>query len=138
MLIDEIKKASIEAMKRRDDNARSALSQVISRYGVLLTSGQNKELTDADVINLIVKVDREIDEEIASFKEAGREEKVKDLLLQKEALAPYIPKMLSDDEIKDIILKLDDRSIPNVMKHFKANYAGSVDMKKVGEILRSL
>lgn len=138
MLIDEIKKASLEAMKRRDDNARSALSQVISRYGVLLTSGQNKELTDADVINLIVKVDREIDEEIASFKEAGREEKVKDLLLQKEALAPYIPKMLSDDEIKDIILKLDDRSIPNVMKHFKANYAGSVDMKKVNEILRSL
>ncbi len=138
MLIDEIKKASIEAMKRRDDNARSALSQVISRYGVLLTSGQNKELTDADVINLIVKVDREIDEEIASFKEAGREEKVKDLLLQKEALAPYIPKMLGDDEIKDIILKLEDRSVPNVMKHFKANYAGSVDMKKVGEILRSL
>ena len=44
--------------------------------------------------------------------------------------------MLSEDEIYKIIESLDDKTIPNVMKHFKANYAGKVDMGKVGVVLK--
>ena len=46
--------------------------------------------------------------------------------------------MMSEDEIKNIILSLEDKSIPNVMKHFKANYAGKVDMGLVNKIARSI
>ena len=46
--------------------------------------------------------------------------------------------MLSADEIKSIILSLEDRTIPVVMKHFKANYNGQCDMRLVQEVLKSL
>ena len=35
-------------------------------------------------------------------------------------------------------MSLEDRSVPNVMKHFKAEYAGRVDMRKVSQILKEL
>lgn len=46
--------------------------------------------------------------------------------------------MLSAEKIKEIILSLPDKSVPAVMKHFKANYNGKCDMKLVNETLRNL
>jgi uncharacterized protein YqeY len=51
MLIDEIKKANIEAMKAHDSDALAALSIVISLYTELKTNGSGKEVTDADVVH---------------------------------------------------------------------------------------
>ena len=45
--------------------------------------------------------------------------------------------MLSEQEIKDIINAMEDKSIPSAMKHFKANYAGKVDMGLVNKVARS-
>ena len=42
MLIDQIKKANIQAMKDRDVVARGAYSILISRYQEALTSGSGK------------------------------------------------------------------------------------------------
>ena len=53
-------------------------------------------------------------------------------------IAEYLPKMISDDEIRKIIMGMDDKSVGTVMKTFKSQYAGQVDMKKVQEILKSL
>ena len=50
----------------------------------------------------------------------------------------YMPKMLTDEEIKNIIAGLEDKSIPFVMKYFKQNYQGACDMKKVNEILKGM
>ena len=42
------------------------------------------------------------------------------------------------DEIRREIAKLEDKSMPSIMKHFKANFAGKVDMSLVNSVLRSL
>ena len=39
--------------------------------------------------------------------------------------------------IKMNINAMEDKSIPSVMKHFKANYAGKVDMSLVNKIARN-
>ena len=44
--------------------------------------------------------------------------------------------MLSEEEIYNIISSQTDKSIGNIMKYFKQNYAGKVEMSKVGEILK--
>ena len=46
--------------------------------------------------------------------------------------------MLTEEEIRKIILSLDDKSIPAVMKHFKEHYAGQCDMSRVSLIARNL
>ena len=140
MLFDDIKRAKIDAMKQKDKDAVSAFNTLINR--VMLISIEKKakgeELTDADVYSAIAKVEKELIEERDAFARAGRDESVASLNRQIDAISIYKPKMMSDDEIKAIILSLEDKSVPSVMRHFKENYAGKVDMKSVNTILRSI
>lgn len=138
MLIDEIRKANIKAMKERDQQSRTAYSMVISAYQGLLTSGKGNEIGDADVVKLLMKFSKELDEEREGYLQAGRQEDADNIAKQKEAIACFLPKLLSEDEIKAIIDKLNDKSIPSIMKHFKAEYAGKVDMSLVGKIAKSI
>lgn len=137
MLIDEIKKGNIEAMKAHDQNARSVYSILLSRYMEKKTSGASKEITDADVLAMIQKLGKELDEEKEGYLKVGREEQAKAIDAQKAALTKYLPKQLSEEEIKKIILSLPDKSVPSVMKHFKTNYSGQCDMGLVSKIARN-
>lgn len=137
MLIDEIKKGNIEAMKAHDQNARSVYSILLSRYMEKKTSGEAKEITDADVLAMIQKLCKELDEEKESYLKVAREEQAKAIDAQKAALTKYLPKQLSEEEIRTIILSLSDKSVPAVMKHFKAHYAGQCDMGLVSKIARN-
>lgn len=138
MLIDDIKKAKLEAMKNHDEAAKSIYSILISRYSERATSANAKEITDADVVNMIKKLDKELDEERAAYLAASREEQAKNIELQKKALAPYIPASMSEEEIRKIIDSLPDKSIKAVMAHFKANYPTSVDMGLVSKVARGV
>lgn len=136
MIIDDIKKANIEAMKAHDAASRSAYSILISRYTELKTSAAGKEVNDTDVIHLIQKLGKELDEERNGYLSANRAEQAANVEAQKKALARFLPKMLSEEEIKAIIASIEDKSLPNIMKHFKANYEGKVDMGLVSKIAR--
>ncbi len=138
MLIDDIKKANLMAMKEKNQAKRSAYSSIISRYQLLKTKDPSKEIKDEDVLSLIQKAVKELDEEMDSYQKAGREENVLEIQKQKDALKEFIPAQLSEEEIKEIILSLPDRAVPNVMKHFNANYRGKVDMSLVNKVLKGL
>ena len=139
MKIEDFKKVKIEAMKAHDKNAVNALNAVINK--LMLASiekkAANEELTDADVTKILQKTVNELNEERDGFARAGRSETVADLDKQIETVTKYLPKMLSQNEIREIILSLDDKSVPAVMKHFKTNYAGKVDMREVVEVLKT-
>ena len=136
MLIEQIRKANIEAMKAHDVDRRAAFSLVISAYQTLASSGKG-EPSDADVVRIIQKFSKELDEEAKGYQMAGRQESYEATLRQKQAIAEFLPKMLSEEEIRAIIASLDDKSIPAVMKHFKANYDGQCDMGLVSRIARN-
>ena len=44
--------------------------------------------------------------------------------------------MLDEQEIYDIISAQNDKSVPSIMKFFKQNYAGKVEMAKVSAVLK--
>lgn len=140
MIIEEIKKANIEAMKNKDGNLRTIYSVIINKYMQLeinsRTTGQKVE--DADVVKLIVKTIKELDEECANYKKVNNLEEVKNIEAQKAALTKYLPEMLSKEKIKEIIMTLEDKTVPSVMRHFKTNYNGQCDMKDVSDVLKSL
>ena len=138
MILDDIKKANMIALKEKNQTARAIYSVVMTK-GMLETvkkreKGEN--LTDADMVSILQKTIKELDDEASSYKQAGKEEQALEIEKQKEIISAYLPKMLSEDEIYKIIEGLDDKTIPNVMKYFKANYAGKVDMGKVGVVLK--
>ena len=140
MILDEIKKANIQALKDKDTNARTIYG-IVSNKAMLETikkREKGEELCDADVIQIIQKTIKELTEEAENYKKVGNATEETNILNQKEILERYLPKMMSNEEIREIIASLEDKSIGNVMKHFKTNYAGKVDMKLVGEVLKTL
>jgi len=140
MIEEQIKKANIEAMKNKDTVARSFYSVLLNKILLEKIAKGNREqaLPDADLANLIQKTIKELNEEKENYQKVNNADEVAVLTRQIEIASGYLPKQLSQEEIKNIILGLDDKSIPNVMKHFKANYNGQVDMRLVQEVLRSL
>ena len=140
MLIDEIKKANMQALKDKDKATRAALSTVINKYMLLNVENKakGKETTDADVISILQKSVKELEEEKNMFVKAARQDKIDEMNIQINAVKKYLPEMMSEDEIRKIISGLEDKSVKSVMAYFKENDAGKVEMAKVSQVLRSL
>lgn len=140
MLYDEIKKANIQAMKDKDVVARSFYSVLLNK--IMLENIKKREkggvVDDADISNILQKTIKELEEEKENYNKVGNAEEVANIDTQIEIAKKYLPKMLSNDEIKEIILSLPDKTIPFVMKYFKQNYNGKCDMRNVQEVLKSL
>ena len=140
MIEEQIKKANIEAMKNKDTVARAFYSVLMNKILLekIAKGDREKPLADADISNIIQKVIKELNEEKENYAKVGNVQEVQSIERQIEIASGYLPKMLTKEEIKEIILKLDDKTIPTVMKHFKANYNGKVDMRLVQEVLKEL
>ena len=140
MIIEEIKKANVEALKSKNANLRSIYSVLINKYmqAEINARANNTEIGDVDMVKIIQKTVKELEEESANYSKVGNVEECENILLQKKAIEKYLPQMLSEEEIKNIILTLEDKTVPSVMRHFKTNYNGKCDMKDVSEVLKSL
>lgn len=138
MIIDDIKKQNIVAMKEKNTNARNIYSIIMNKY--LLASielrSKGTEISDVDMIHIIQKTIKELDEEYENYSKVNNTTEMSNITAQKEILSLYLPKMLSIDEIKQIIDKLEDKSVPAVMKYFKLNYAGKVNMADVSKAMK--
>ena len=140
MIIEEINKANIEALKNKDANAKTILSIVKNKFKLLEIEKRSKgeEILDADCIQILQKTIKELNEEQENYRKVNNNEEINNIELQKNVINKFIPQMMSSDEIKEIINKLKDKSIPSVMRYFKENYAGKVEMKEVSNVLKSL
>ena len=121
MILDEIKKQNIQAMKDHDQVARSIFSVVMNKAMLegIKKREKGEELVDADMVAILQKTIKELTEECENFKKVNNQEQ-----------------MMSQDEIYAIIEKIEDKSIGNVMKTFKTQYAGKCDMRDVQTVLK--
>lgn len=139
MIIDEIKKDNVQAMKDHDSVARAIFGVVMNKVMLLSIElkKDGKELVDADTVQILQKTIKELTEERDNYVKAGNAEQAKIIENQKAIIEKYLPKMMSEEEIKAIIDAMEDKSIPAIMKKFKSEYAGKVDMGLVNRIARS-
>lgn len=140
MIIDEIKKANIQAMKDKDALGRAIYSVIMNKHLMATVDSRTngKEVEDADMVRIIQKTIKELDEERDNYSKVGNAEEVKNIEYQKSLIEKYLPQLLSEEEIKAIILTLEDKTVPSVMRHFKTNYNGKCDMKVVSNVLKAL
>jgi len=138
MIIEQIKKENMQALRDKNAIARGVYSVVLNKYNLAAIEKKvvGEEMQDTDTIKIIQKMIKELVDEAENYKKAGNAENEQRILKQKELLEVYLPKMLSELEIKSIIEKLEDKSIGAVMKHFKENYLGKCDMGLVGKAAR--
>jgi uncharacterized protein YqeY len=157
MLIEEIKKDLISSLKDKKEIAISTLRMVISsvfnkemekRVFVLesepnLLEEELKEkirLTDEEVQGVIFSEIKKRRDSVLEFEKGGREDLV---LREKEeinVLMKYMPKELTEDEIKKIvkeaIQKIENKDIGSLMKEISPQTKGKADGKLVSKIVK--
>ena len=138
MTLEQFKKEKVDAMKNHDKETVSALNVIITKIMSLTIEKRavNETVSEADIDTLLKKAEKELIEEKEGFEKAGRMENVASLTKQIEVIKKYLPEMLSEDKIREIISGLEDKTLPSIMKHFKINYQGKADMKIVSTIAK--
>lgn len=138
MIIDELKRANIEALKNKENNKRNIISVVMNKYKLLEVEAKasGKVIGDEEMSKIIAKTLKELADEKQGYIDSNNTERVKLIEEQEETIKTYMPKQLDENKIREIISSLEDKSIPSVMKHFKANYAGVCDMGLVSRIAK--
>lgn len=138
MLLDEINKAKLTAFKNRDNVARGALSVLYSKCFELVVENRSKgvQTEDKDLYRIITKFIKELEDEKQMYVNNSRPDKVEEISHQIEAVSMFKPQLMSEAEVRQIIEKLADKSIKNIMSTFKKDYDGKVDMAMVSRLAK--
>ncbi len=145
MLLDEIRQQTTEALKARDtrrvETLRFLLSAIrnvgIAKYG---PRGE-KQITDQDIVDVIRKQVKTRQESIEAFSKAGRTDLVEKEEQERAILQSFLPKDLSDEELKALLEPLlanGERHMGTLMKQAMQLVQGRADGKRVSTILQSL
>lgn len=104
-----------------------------------------KDLSDDDVINVIIKMQKQCRESITHFEKAGRQDLVDKESLELDLIQQYLPEALSEAEIDKMITEAMSESgaasikdMGKVMGILKPKLAGKADMAKVSTKIKSM
>lgn len=145
MLVDNLKLNLATAMKAGDtvkrDTLRFLLSAInntaINKYG----SQSDKKLTDADVLDTVKKQVKTHKESIEAFEKGGRTDLVQKEKNELAILEAYLPKQISDDELKKIlepVIATGEKNFGALMKQAMSVVAGRADGGRVSAIIKQL
>jgi len=141
-LFEKINNQLKDAMKAKDEIRLSVLRMVKSK---ILYVNARGDLPDAEILKIIKKYAKELDESIVEYQKAAREDEVNKIKGELKIVAEFLPKELSPDAIKAIVEKtIKDvgatsiKDMGKVMKELAANPAidGKVASQLVREILK--
>ena len=138
MLIEQVKFDNLNALKEKDQVKRDVLTVVIGKYMnvCIEKKAKGQDATDADMLSVIQKTIKELSDARVGYHTVNKEDKVKEIDTQISILNAYLPRQLTEDEVRDIINNNHLETVPDVMKFFKENYAGQVDMSMVSRVAR--
>lgn len=138
MIIDDIKKSNIAAMRDKNSNLRNIYSVLINKHmqSTIESRTSGKAVDDNEMIRIIQKTLKELDEEMANYIKVNNMDQVENIKAQNNAISKYLPQMVSEQEIYNFISKMDDKSVPNVMRTLRAEFGSTIDMKLASEVLK--
>ena len=132
------------AMKARQEVLTSTLRMALTAVRTAEVSGkQARELSDQEVLAVLTKEAKKRREAADAFREAGRKELAEKELAEEQALAAYLPKQLSDQELSDLVRSTlaeqglsGMQSMGPAMKAVQAKAAGRADGRKLADEVR--
>ncbi|NQU17989.1 MAG: GatB/YqeY domain-containing protein [Candidatus Saganbacteria bacterium] len=138
-LFETINRDLITALKAKDSEKLSVLRMVKSK---ILYVNARGELEDNEIIKIINKYAKEIKETITETKKVGREEETKQAETELKIVEEYLPKQLSEEEVKALVKQIVEelkassmKDMGRVMKELLAK-APSVDGKIASQLVR--
>ena len=148
MIREQIKSKLIEAMKSKDEKATSTLrlinAAIKDKDIDARTKGNMNGIDDAGVLSLLQTMIKQRRESIDMYQKGGRADLVAAEQGEIDIIQTFLPKQLSDDEVKAaiqaIITEVGATSIKDmgkVMGALKTKYAGQMDMGKASGLIKA-
>ena len=145
-IVDKIDKSLTDALKNKDQDRTLTLRSIISQKKqkeIEKRTQDKKNITDEDMILILNKMVNQRRESIELYKQGGRQDLVDKETKELKIIQEYLPKQLSEEEIKKICeqainnLKASSlKDMGKVMGIIKSKYKGSVDLSIAGKILK--
>lgn len=140
-----IQKDLVQGMKDHQEHTVSALRSVKTAIMEVKTApGGKKELEDGDIIKIIQKLVKQRKESMDIYSQAGRNDLADNEQQEMFVLMNYLPKMLTESEVEEIVAKtIADlgattmKDMGKVMGFINKTYSGQVDGSMVSRIVKS-
>ena len=139
---NRIQKDLVAAMKAKDTVKLATLRAIKTAITVAKTAPNAPEtLTDADIINIIQKLVKQRKDSAEQYNDAGRPELAENELAEMKVMEKYLPKQMTESQIRLKIMELHDMGYSNmgvIMKYFKECYSGKYDGKVVSTTAKEI
>lgn len=147
MLRDDINTAVKDAMKAKDERKLSTLRMVNSalKNADIEARGQGKPpLSDEDILGLLQKMIKQRQESVELYDKGGRAELADQERAEIAVISAYLPKQMSEDEVKAAIAAaIKDtgaggmKDMGKVIAALKARHAGQMDFGKASGLVKA-
>jgi uncharacterized protein len=147
MLRDQIKAATIEAMKAKDSARTGALRLIqaaLKNRDIELRTGTAPADDDVLVIEVLMKMAKQRRESIEMYEKGGRAELAAAEAAELAVIEGFLPKQMDEAEAKAAIAALvaelgaaSLKDMGRVMAEVKARFAGQMDLGKAGGLVKA-
>lgn len=144
-LTDQINNDLKEAMKAKDTTTLTALRAIKSQLLLAATEKGGGESTEEAEIKMLQKQVKQRKESAELYKTQGREDLAEAELAEASIIEKYLPKQLSEDELKPIIQAIIEKvgaagpqDMGKVMGAASKELAGQADGKTISAVVRQL
>ena len=144
-MIEQIMQDYKTAMKERQENRKLILNYLISQIKNKRIDLQ-RELTDEEVVNLIRKEVKSLQEGMLFLQKAGKRDELKTEEEKRKVLEWYLPQLMTKEQTKNLIQQIvvelgliDIQKQKGIlMKEIMSKYRGSIDPELVNQVLLEL
>lgn len=144
-MIEQIMQDYKIAMKERQENRKLILNYLISQIKNKKIDLQ-RELTDEEVVNLIRKQVKSLQEGMLFLEKAGKGDALRTEEEKRKILEWYLPQLMTKEQTKNLIQQIvvelgliDLQKQKGVlMKELMSKYRGSIDPELVNQVLLEL
>ena len=133
-----------QAMLAKDKDRLAALRDVKSKILLEATSGSGAEVSDEVAMKICLKLFKQRMETYELYMAQGREDLASDEMIQAKVIEEFLPKQLSEDEIKAEINEAIEslgvsgpQDMGKLMGHLSAKLSGKADGKLIATLVKS-
>lgn len=147
-LKEKIQKDFVVAMKAKDEITKSALSSLKAKITEAEKASYSENLSDEEVVKVLVKSIKQREESQKIFEDAGRDELARKECDEACVLRKYMPDQMSDQEISESLIEIMQGlegvvTNPNSLQgktigEFNKRFNGRADLGKVKHLLEKL
>ena len=144
-LENKIQSDLVQAMKEKDTARVSALRSIKTAIMETKTAANGKkDLEDGDIVKIIQKLSKQREEAATIYEQNNRLDLAEGERKELTVLNTYLPKMLTESEVEEIVAKTiadlgatSMKDMGKVMGFINKTYSGQVDGSVVSRIVKS-